>query len=163
MLTFSPSTTALLQTAGWTAGRKVEITRNCPRWHPAHAVLESLSGLVLRPLVRPGVECATSIIEFNELEPAEDGQLLGETVGALMIGIADLDDRHAIMWMSSDGACFGASTVHDACYFLGQDLDASIELLLTGVKPKPLLVRGQRTVTLFGKTYEASDPALYIP
>ena len=163
LLSVSTSASALLQVAGWTAERKMEVTRICPRWHPAHAVLEALSGLVLRPAQSAGAECATSTIEFKHVDASEDGQLLGESIGALMIGIANLDDGHAVLLMSSDGACFGSSTVHDACYFLGQNLGASIELLLAGIKPKPLLVRGQKTVTLYGKTYDASDPDLYVP
>ena len=80
-----------------------------------------------------------------------------------MIGIANLDDGHAVLLMCSDGTCFGSSTVHDACYFLGQDLNAAIERLLTGIKAKPLLVRGQHSVTLYGKTFDANDPDLHIP
>ena len=125
MIVISGEAARLLAKSGWTPDRRVPAPVTISKAHPATAVLESLTGIRIGE-AGAGVECAKSDVNFG---PVDDGRediarleaLLTET----MVGVAQVHDRHAELYIDGRGRCFGVSLMHSATWLEGETFDVA--------------------------------------
>ena len=101
-----------------------------------------------------GIECASSdlIFQFCDVAP-EIVSTWSELLGSKLIEIAEVHNRHGLLLMDEAGRCFGASLMHDAFYFEGQNFDEALTRLLLGRRSRPMLKPDQQQVDLYGETF----------
>jgi hypothetical protein len=156
-----PSVRALFVAAGWESGRRVGVDARVPKVHPAHNVLEELGGLHVGRS-GAGIECAASDLIFYFCETYQD--IVSTWSGLLrstLIGVAEVCNRHGLLFVDEAGRCFGASQIHDAFYFEGQTFGDAVERLLLGRKSRPMLRPDQHEVDLYGETFARGHPAIF--
>jgi hypothetical protein len=163
MITISGRAGRLLAEAGWTSDRRAPVSDPIPKTHPAIAILESLSGFRIGE-AGPGLECATGDVNFRAVDDGrEDITRLEELLGETLVGIAEVHEAHGELYLDGRGRCFGVSLMHSATWFEGENLDVALDRLLTGLRPRPILLPGQNDIFFFGETYGAGDARLFDP
>jgi hypothetical protein len=163
MIKISGEAARLLAKAGWTSGRRVPAPDTIPPTHPAAAVLESLSGFRIGE-TGPGLECAKSDLNFGLVDDGhKDIARLEALLGETLFGVAQVHNAHGELHIDGRGRCFGVSLMHSATWFEGETLDAALQGLLVGLRPRPILPPGEDSVELFGGTYRAGDDRLFDP
>ncbi len=75
-------------------------------------------------------------------------------MGADMVGIAEVDDGHATLYLSSRGHVIGCSNIHDAYFLVGRTIGEAIG---SGRRAKPMLLPGESEVMLYGSTFCQGD------
>lgn len=152
----------LFRAAGWHRGRQVSISRSVPTNHPALAILATVGGLTVTPDRKVGEECAPNDLAFQELEPNRSiSEVWNALLDTILVGVAEMHDGHAELYVAADGRCFGCSLVHDAFYFEGNSFGEAAERSLFGRRSQPMLRPNQPSVTLYGIEYSADSPELY--
>lgn len=147
--------------AGWKPGRKIEVFPPIPREHPAEDILSEFGGLRVGQ-AGSGLECATSDVAFCHLPPCEIVVgVWGRLLRTRLVGVAQVHNDHAELYLDESGRYFGASQMHDAFYFEGASFGEAMERLLLGRRSRPMLRPDQETITLYGETFTADDPAVY--
>jgi hypothetical protein len=132
-----------------------------PPDHPAVAILSNLGGLTVG-VSGTGIECATSDIAFQELSLTDETRDVW--VGLLdteLVGIAQVCHGHGLLYVDSEGRCYGASQIHDAFYFEGTSFGEATERLLLGRRSRPMLRPDQHVLQLYGEEFRADDPSVY--
>jgi hypothetical protein len=158
-----PTILPILTAAGWHPGRHVTVSNAIPPSHPATAVLSVFGGMKAVPIAREGVECATSSLSFQELDAYFNARVQpwNSLLRTELMGIAQVEDGHGLLYVAADGRCFGMSDIHDAFYYEGCSIEEAIERMLLGYRARPMLRPDQASVTLYGDTFVAGDAALY--
>jgi hypothetical protein len=152
----------LFDAAGWYPGRIATDYTRPNTSHPAAPVLASFAGLMVRPGITQGLECAAADMHFCEAE--NDDPVVREWADLLqteLIGVAECHDSHELLLIASDGRCFGFSYIHEAFYFYGSCFSEAAANILIGRRAKPMLHPKQSSVTLYGEVFERGDPELY--
>jgi len=151
----------LFVAAGWRPARDVSVDDRVPEHHPAHDVLQEMGGLHVGQ-AGCGIECASSdlIFQFCDVAP-EIVSTWSELLGSKLIEIAEVHNRHGLLLMDEAGRCFGASLIHDAFYFEGQNFDEALTRLLLGRRSRPMLKPDQQQVDLYGETFVRGHPAIF--
>src|SRR5262245_36694915 len=109
--------------AGWYPGRSVSAPDSVPRNHPASDVLAAFGGLVIleREAIRDPEWPPIEELVFRALHPcAAVTEVWGELLGSRLVGIAEVHNAHAELYLAADGRCFGSSLIHPAFYFHGE-------------------------------------------
>jgi hypothetical protein len=88
-------------------------------------------------------------------------EVWGELLGSRLVGIADVHNAHAELYLAADGRCFGSSCIHPAFYFKGESFAEAVQGILFGRRSRPMLQPGQEFVTLYGERFTADSPELY--
>lgn len=116
LMLIPPTVLPILTAAGWYPGRHVSVSDAIPASHPAAAVLSELCGLKAVPIARGGVECATSSLSFQELDTYYNKRIQpwNALLRTELAGIAQVEDGHDLLYVATDGRCFGMSDIHDA-------------------------------------------------
>jgi SUKH-3 immunity protein len=146
--------------AGWTPQLKAQ---SKPNDHPAAQLLAQFSGLSVGGSGE-GVECATSSLSFrgsDEEEPSAQIEMWQRALGVSLVSIAEVDDGYAELYIDSKGRFFGRSHVHEAFFLVGESFAAAMKALLLGYRCRPMLLPGQKLVTLYGHDFKSDSPALY--
>lgn len=152
---------SLFVAAGWQAGRCVDVDARVPKRHAAYKILEELGGLHVGRAGH-GVECASSDLKFGFSEVDQDvASVWSELLKSRLLGIAEVHNRHGWLLVDEVGRCFGASQIHDAFYYEGQNSDVAIERLLLGRRARPMLRPDQDAVVLYGETFRRGHPAIF--
>jgi len=151
--------------AGWEPERLATVSDAVPAGHPARDVFESFSGLTVVP-DQEGEECAPNDLWFCEWfrdNPTTDS--VARTWNALLdtqlFAIAEVHRGHSVMYIATDGRCFGSSSIHDAFYFEGGSFTEAVERSLLGRRARPLLRPDQDAVRLYGDEFRADSPGVY--
>jgi SUKH-3 immunity protein len=146
--------------AGWHSGRRAEVSVMVPGDHPASAILVDFGGLTVGDKGK-GQECARSALAFQYIEPDRSIVIWADLLGEKLIGIADIDNGHAELYVDSSGRCYFASNVHDTFSFAGASFAESMERILLGHRTQPLLRPDQANVVLYGEVFTYDDPRVY--
>ena len=85
----------------------------------------------------------------------------GELLATELVGIAEVTNRHAELYVDRSGRCFCYSNVDDGFRFEGSSFGEAIERLLLGRCSRPMLRPEQRTVWHYGEEISADDPRVY--
>ena len=88
-----------------------------PSNHPASAILAEFGNLTVGE-GEAGQECAKSALAFKYVEPDRSIAVWADLLRDRLIGIADVDNGHAELYVDSSGRYYVASAVHDAFSFL---------------------------------------------
>lgn len=152
----------LFMEAGWFPERREPTSDAVPADHPAVAILAGLGGLTVRPHSSTGKECGTMIIRFRML-PIEDAstRTWADLLDARLVGIADLGDGHAGLYIADDGRCFFECWIDDAFGFVAEDFASAVERILTGQRIRPMLRPDQSSIDFYGVPFTADSPELY--
>ena len=151
----------LFASAGWSKERRARVPEDISPSHPAYEVLSQFSGITVRPANTRGETCPPLVIGFQFLANDREHQEWETILGCRLVCIAALDDGDAILSIGSCGRCFGASQIHDAFHFFGEEFSIAAENILLGRRARPLLHPKQRSVSLYGDQFERGDPLLY--
>ncbi|MCE9637841.1 MAG: SUKH-3 domain-containing protein [Planctomycetes bacterium] len=131
---------AMFERAGWAPGRRVAVSDEVPRGHPAHAILASFSGLSVGEC-GPGEECARSDMVFRDLlEDASTVRTWETVLKTRLVSVASVHRGHGEMYVASDGQCYGASRNDGAFYFEGASFSEAVERRVFG-RRSPMLSR----------------------
>lgn len=157
------SVCSLFKRAGWSPNRRVPVSARVPSNHPAHAILCSFAGLRVGAS-GPGLECAASDIAFcdEDSENAVESRW-GPYLGSRLICVGNQHNEHGELFIDSLGRVFGASLIHEAFWFEGEDVWAGVENVLLGRRSRPLIHPSQDAVTLYGERYVRGDPRIFLP
>lgn len=161
MIELPLSVRPLFVAAGWHPGRTISGARGVSLDHPAAAILAEFGGLHVGQSGK-GEECARADVAFKHLRP--DKFVLDVWVKLLsteLVGIAEVHNGYADLYVDSSGRCFCLSIVDDGFYFEGSSFDEAIERLLLGRRSRPMLRPEQRTVWHYGEEIGADDPRVY--
>jgi hypothetical protein len=152
----------MLAAVGWHSGRHIDVDARVPQFHPAHGILKEFGGLHIGRC-GPGIECATSDLEFGFCEEAdrEVGSIWSELLMSKLIAVAEVHHRHGWLLVDETGRCFGASQIRDAFYYEGPNFGVGLESLLIGRKARPMLRPDQHQLDLYGKTFYRGDAAIF--
>jgi hypothetical protein len=150
--------------AGWYPGRIVPVPASVPRDHPAWAVLAAFGGLKIlerEPDPDPDWPPIEELV-FRELHrcPAVT-DVWGGLLGTRLVGIADVHNAHAELYLAADDRCFELSLMHDAFCYLGPSFAVAVEGMLLGQRARPMLRPDQPSVTLYGEQFTPDSPELY--
>ena len=88
-------------------------------------------------------------------------EVWGGLLGLRLVGIADVHNAHAELYVAADGRCFESSCIHPAFYFRGASFAEAVEGMLLGQRARPMLRPGQESVTLYGERFTENSPELY--
>ncbi len=146
--------------AGWRSGRRVDVSAMVPSNHPASAILAEFGDLTVGD-GGAGQECAKSVLAFKYVEPDRSIAVWADLLRDRLIGIADVDNGHAELYVDSSGRYYVASAVHDAFSFAGASFAETMERLLLGLRPQPMLRPDQANVVLYGEVFTTDDPRVY--
>jgi hypothetical protein len=163
MITISGEAARLLAKAGWTPGQRAPAPDIIPKPHPAVEILQSLSGFHIGES-EAGVECAKSDVAFRAVDVGrKDMARLEALLGKTLVGVAEVHNAHAELYVDTRGRCFGVSLMHTATWLQGETLDIALEGLLVGLRPRPILLPGQDYVLFFGDAHRVGDSHLFDP
>jgi SUKH-3 immunity protein len=154
------SVRTIFAAAGWEAGRRVAVPELVPHLHPAHAVLAEFGGLTVGQN-GPGRECAKHSLVFGYVEPDPIILRWDDLLQSRLIGVADIEDGHAELYVDTSGRCFFASCIHDAFAFEGASFADAMERQLLGQRSQPMLRPDQSSVVMWGEVYTSDDPRVY--
>jgi hypothetical protein len=112
--------------AGWKDGRRVTVPALIPHQHPAHAVLAEFGGLMVGQNGR-GEECAKHTLLFGYVEPDRVILRWADLLQSRLIGVADIENGHAELYVDASGRWFFGSSVHDAFAFAGASFAEAVE------------------------------------
>jgi hypothetical protein len=146
--------------AGWEAGRRVAVPAPVPHEHPAYAVLAEFGGLTVGQS-GAGKECAKQPLVFAYVEPDHAILKWADLLRTELIGVADVEDGHAELYVDVSGRWFLASCIHDAFAFEGASLAEAMEHLLLGKRSQPMLRPDQASVVMWGEVFKPGDPRVY--
>jgi hypothetical protein len=151
--------------AGWFLGRSVPVAASVPRDHPAWAVLAVFGGLTIlerEPEPDPNWPPKEELV-FRALYPCPPvTDVWGGLLGSRLVGIADVHNAHAELYLAADGRCFESHCIgHPAFYYRGASLADAVEGLLLGRRARPMLKPDQESVSLYGEQFTADSPGLY--
>ena len=141
------------EAAGWFEGRQIEVGNSVPTNHPAHNLLAEIGEL---RLVNPAPNIAS--IAFQHV--AEGASIMAAweaALGAKLIGIAEVDDGHAELYLSDHGQVVGCSLIHPACFLVGRTVQEALEAIGSGKRAQPMLLPHEEEITLFGITFRRGD------
>lgn len=145
-----------LEESGWFRGRQVSVDDRVPVSHPAHHVLAELSGL---QLYRFFESYEVSEVDFqyipDKLELTESWEA---ELGTEMIGFAEHHNGHGELFISATGHVFGGGLVGPGFWFVGGTFQEALVNLMAGVPFRPMLLKTETSVSLYGRTYNRSDP-----
>jgi SUKH-3 immunity protein len=102
--------------AGWEVDRRVTVPSLVPHSHPAHAVLAEFGGLMVGQNGR-GEECAKHALLFGYIEPGVAVLRWADLLQSPLIGVAEMEDGHAELYVDASDRWFFASCIHDAFAF----------------------------------------------
>jgi hypothetical protein len=132
MIELPVSVRRLFIAAGWHPGRTSSQALGVSLDHPAAAILAEFGGLHVGQS-GTGEECATSDVAFKHLRPEEFVlNVWGKLLATELVGIAEVQNRHAELYVDRSGRCFSYSNVDDGFRFEGSSFSAAIERLLLG-------------------------------
>ena len=146
--------------AGWKVGRRVTVPAVVPHQHPAHAVLAEFGGLVVGQNGR-GEECAKHSLSFGYLEPDRAVLRWADLLQSRLIGVAEIEDGDAELYVDASGRWFFASCIHDAFAFEGASFAEAVERELLGWRCKPMLRPDQSSIVMWGEVFTSDDPTVY--
>jgi hypothetical protein len=159
--------TALLETvrpvfvaAGWTSGRRVDLSASVPLDHPASAILAEFGGLTVGD-GGAGQECAKTTLAFKYVESERSIAVWADLLQVRLVGVADASHGHGELYVDDSGGYYLASAVHDAFSFAGASFAEAMERLLLGRRSRPMLRPDQANVVLYGEAFTAADPRVY--
>jgi hypothetical protein len=146
--------------AGWYPGRRADMSAMVPSNHPASAILIEFGDLIVGDL-GAGQECARSDVAFKYFEPDGLIGIWADLLGEPLIGIAEIHNGHAELYVDGSERYYVASYVHDAFSFAGASFAESMERLLLGRRTQPMLRPDQSNVVCYGEVFTADDPRVY--
>jgi hypothetical protein len=156
----SNSVRSIFSDAGWKPGRRVQVRAAVPKGHPAYAILAEFGGLAIGEEGR-GKECATSAIAFEHQEADRSILLWAELLQSRLVGVADVSNGHAELYVDEFGRFFFASCIHDAFAFEGASFPEAMERLLLEKRSQPMLRPDQAEVVMWGEVFSSDDPRVY--
>jgi len=154
------SVRAAFAAAGWRAGRRVTVPPVVPHQHPAHAVLAEFGGLMVGRTGH-GEECPKHELLFGYVEPDSVILRWADLLQSRLIGVAEIEDGHAELYVDASGRWFFASCIHDAFAFEGASFAEAVERELLGRRCKPMLRPDQSSVVMWGEVFTSDDPRVY--
>jgi hypothetical protein len=103
-------------------------------------------------------------VAFGKPSPAEapEIKLWSELLGSQLIYVATVHNDHEKLYVDALGRYFGLSLIHDTFYFHGASFGGAMEGLLLGRRARPMLRPDQETVDLYGETFTANHPSVYV-
>ena len=131
-----------------------------PNNHPASSILAEFGDLTVGD-GGAGQECAKSALAFMYLESDRSIAVWADLLLDQLIGIADVTNGHAELYVGSSGRYYVASAVHDAFSFAGASFGEATERLLLGRRSQPMLRPDQADVVWYGEVFAADDPRIY--
>jgi SUKH-3 immunity protein of toxin-antitoxin system len=154
------SVRAAFATAGWAAPRQVTVPPVVPRQHPAYEILTEFGGLKIGQVGR-GEECAKSALTFEYVESNPAIPAWADLLQSQLIGVAEIDNGHAELYVDASGRFFFASCIHDAFAFAGVSFGEAMECVLLGRRSKPMLRPDQSSIEMWGEVFTSDDPRVY--
>ena len=149
----------MFREAGWFVGRNVEVDPAISPEHLSYAVLGEVGGLRLASPA-PNI---SSIVFRRVLDGAEMVRMWEEALATTMVGIAEVDDGNAELYLTRRGQVIGCSLVHDAFWLVGETFSAAMDETCAGKRFAPMLLPGQHEVWLYGDLFKAGDPRVIGP
>jgi SUKH-3 immunity protein len=146
--------------AGWYPGRRADMLAMVPSNHPASAILIEFGDLIVGDL-GAGQECGKANVAFKCFEPDSLISIWADLLGERLIGIAEIDNGHAELYVDGSGRYYVASYMHDAFSFAGASFAESMERLLLGRRTQPMLRPDQANVVWYGEVFTTDDPRVY--
>jgi hypothetical protein len=92
---------------------------------------------------------------------AEYGSCWSSLIASKLIALAEVGNCHGWLFVDEVGRFFGASQVHDAFYFEGNNFAEAAERLLLGQRARPMLKPDQDEIYLYGEKFTSGHPALF--
>lgn len=159
MALVSQSAAAIFRTAGWFVGRRADVDPAVPRQHPSYEILTEFGGL---RLVAPSPRSVS--LRFGRVS---DGIVMvrawERALVTTMVGIAEVDDGHAELYLTERGQVIGCSLVHDAFWLVGETFSAAMDEICAGKRHRPMLLPDQQEVWLYGDRFRRGDAGVVEP
>jgi|SRR5271156_139029 len=151
----------LFLAAGWRPGRRSSTAPEVSADHPAASILIEFGGLRVGQIGR-GEECATGDVVFQPLPGADTVvRLWCELLQTRLVGVAEVHNAHAEMYVGTDGSWYQVSSVDNETSYAGRSFGAAMERLLFGRRCLPMLRPDQAKVTMYGEVFSAHDSRVY--
>jgi hypothetical protein len=161
IIELSISVRPLFVAAGWHPGRTIALAPDVSVDHPAAAILTEFGGLHVGQS-GTGEECAKGDVVFKHLHQGEYVlDVWGKLLSTDLVGIAEVHNRHAELYIDRSDRFFCYSNVDDGFRFEGSSFGEAIERVLLGRRSRPMLRPDQRTVWHYGEEISADDPRVY--
>jgi SUKH-3 immunity protein of toxin-antitoxin system len=141
-------------------GRQVPVPGLVPQDHPAHAVLAEFGGLEVGES-GSGQECAKNKLAFGYVEPDRSVLRWADLLQSQLVGVAEIADGHAELYMDAFGRWFLASCIQGAFAFEGSSFAEAMEHQLLGQRSQPMLRPDQSSVVMWGEVFTPGDPRVY--
>ena len=153
------SASSLFKLSGWFEGRRVAVDDVVPPQHAAYAVLAELGGITLRDPA-PNL---VSLTFRHVCDAAPELALWEAALATRMVGVAEQDGGHGELYLTERGQLVGCSLVHPACWLVGQTFQEGLLDLIEGRRSRPMMLPGQREMTLYGTRFEQGDDEVLGP
>ena len=148
-----------LRRSGWRENRQVAVDGRVPSNHPAYQVLSELGGVSFASR-----EWNKILLDFQYVEEAaEEARKWTQAYGMRLVGVAEIHNGHGEAYMTEQEHLIAFSLIHDACWFLGANLEAAMDALWREERARPMLLPGQESVDLYGETIMGKDPRVILP
>jgi hypothetical protein len=108
-----------------------------------------------------GEECAKHALSFGYVEPDRAVLRWADLLQSRLIGVAEIEDGHAELYVDASGRWFFASCIHDAFAFEGSSFAEAVESELLGRRCKPMLRPDQSSIVMWGEVFTSDDPRVY--
>ena len=106
-------------------------------------------------------ECAKHTLIFGYVEPDRIVLRWADLLQSRLIGVADVEDGHAELYVDASGRWFFASSIHGAFAFEGASFAQAMERQLLGQRSQPMLRPDQSSVVMWGEVYTSDDSRVY--
>ena len=146
--------------AGWKPGRRISVCPVVPLKHPAHSVLAEFGELTVGEN-GSGEECAKHSLSFGYIEPDRAVLRWANLLQTQLIGVAEIENGHAELYVDASGRWFFASCIRDAFAFEGVSFAEAMERELLGRRCMPMLRPDQSRVVMWGEEFTSDDPRVY--
>ena len=153
--------------AGWYPERNVTIPAS-KIYLPDNvlAILKEFNGLHFKPTGSSGQECATGdiLIDFSAdhlIDNSECEILDKYGIKCFFIGISH--NGYCELHSDSNGIIYSPNIIDDDLGFVGSNIYESITNIINGIRKRPIIKRGEDSVTFYGDKYLLGDPRVYTP
>ena len=160
-LDISARASSYFQRVGFSPTRSVPVHPAVPRDHRAFELLACLGGL--RIGINENDEMLEEIrndITFEYTEPDGEIEKWERLLRTRLVGIAETQNGHGLLFLGDDERFFSLSGIYDAMGFNGIGFSDAVDNLFFG-QSMPMIRPDQRSVSWYGIEHAPNDAGLY--
>jgi hypothetical protein len=153
----------LLMDAGWFPSRSIGVPMEIPQDHPAARLWDAFGGLHVGA-TGTGIAAprADILFEWSDNDVSDIQSAWSELLGMRLIYAGWVHHGHSRLLIGTDGRCFNESDVSDDFWFVADDWEEAIQVILLGLRrDKPMIRPNQTSMWSYGDEIFPGDPRLY--